>query len=628
METDVTETTYNGIYAGGAGRNDWLKLIDDSFSMLHPTSRLPYLQMLYNPETETFKEGFIWGNGFWMQNSYGFAYGAMPFLSKKWRRVLQNSLDLFWDRLGDGKRIGADDGVPNGLACRHLCAPDGALGDCVIDGGIVYKQGDGPFELYDWFYEATACGILLECDLLLFNRDLTEIEKYIDLLLRAADHIEKTRAENGLFLVGASANLLAPSYGGSFDEKTKTPGKAYLTGLAVTYGAAMKKLAEVSELGGDRKLRDRCLEKYERTYAALPQLLTEEGYLAKSMDPDGTLHGVYGAEKHGYLEAVCNVDAIAHSMVDEETVKTIYNKIASVEGIRPAGILCNNYPSLDDSLFRYLDLDDLRTSYIHKPGNWVDGGCWSTVEGRAIIAYLEAGAADDAFRAADYYMKWAADYRQDQPMSQWGHNTCNPWQEENGADDGHEKIGRPVGVMIDNFATATCLGRGLLSYIPTAVGLTVRVNIPKDITEYVQHQTVNYAGGEINFRVANGDHEPVLFVNGIKIRGTTVPASILNDVNDVLIDMRGEGYKWHDVEPEKAYKADVSVLPRDLIDIYERFSEGKDEFSKTVCDMVHAAAERRELPFDAENFRPMTPDKKEEILKLYDDAVRSAAGIK
>ena len=210
-------------------------------------------------------------------------------------------------------------------------------------------------------------------------------------------------------------------------------------------------------------------------------------------------------------------------------------------------------------------------------------------------------------------------------MSQWGHNTCNPWQEESGAEDGHDSVGRPVGVMIDNFAAATCLGRGLLSYIPSAAGLTVRVNIPKEITEYVQHQPVYYAGGEINFRVANGEHEPVLFVNGIKIRGTTIPATILNDVNDVLIDMRGEGYKWHDVEPEKAYRADISSLPEDMKDIYNKFSAGSDEFSKTVCDMVHAAAERREVPFDVENFRPMTPDKKEEILKLYDDAVRTAA---
>ncbi len=626
---------FKGNYVTGAGREDYLRLIDDSVSMLHPTPTLPYLQMLYNPGWDTYKEGFIWGNGFWMQNSYGFAYGAIPFLSKKWREVLQNSLDLFWTRMGDGKRIGADDGIEKALKCLNFCAPDGSLGDCVIDDGIVYRQGDGPCELYDWFYEATACGVMLQCDILLFERDTEKMKKYIPLMRRSMEFIESARGENGLFFAGASSNLLAPSYGGSFDEETKTPGKAYLAGISVTYGSAMKKMSDVASLAGDDDLSKLCRERYERCYETLPQMLTDEGYLFKSLDPDGTRHGVYGAEKHGYLDTVANVDAIVHSMVNKETRDSIYNMIASVEGIRPAGILCNNYPSLDDSMYRYIDHHDLYDEYHHKPGNWVDGGCWSTVEGRAIIAYLETGHAEDAFRAADIYMKWAADYRQDQPMSQWGFNTCNPWQEENNAEDNHDIIGAPVGVMIDNFATATCLMRGLLSYIPSAEGLTLRVNLPESITDYAYGEPVRYAGADLTFRVANGKEQPTVYVNGAKVdvrydcRSVTIPyTALVGDKVDVFVDCRGAGYTAPEAAPVMTYGDDISNLPEDLREIYAEFASKDDELSQDILNMVKVAAERRRLPFDVENFRPMTPDKVEKIIEVYDDSVRVAAGRK
>ena len=631
------KSTYRGTYAGGVGRSDYLKLIDDSFSMLHPNPRLPYIQMLYNPGWDTYKEGFIWGNGFWMQNSYGFAYGAMPFLSEKWRTVLQNSLDLFWNRIGDGHRIGADDGVEKELKCLNFCAPDGSLGDCVIDDGIVYRQGDGPIELYDWFYEATACGILLECDLLLFDRDADAMRRYIPLMRRSMEFIEKARAENGLFLTGASSNLLAPSYGGSFDEKTKTLGKAYLTGISVTYGAALKKLVEVAHFVGDSALESLCRERYDRTLSSLPLLLTDEGYLVKSMDPDGELHGVYGAERHGYLEAVCNVDAIVHGMVTRDTAQTIYKKIASVEGIRPAGILCNNYPSLDDSIFRYLDLDVLRTVYFHKPGNWVDGGCWSTVEGRAIIAYLETGHPEDAFRAADCYMRWAEDYRQDQPMCQWGFNTCNAWQQEDEENDSHDTIGEPVGVMLDNFATATGLVRGLFSYIPFADGLALRMNLPRDIGYYSQHEPVRFGSVKIRIRAATGDCAPKLYINGIESgrrcdcceNGIFISETeFTEDDVDLFIDMSGEGYRPESVIAADRPVYDISGVPEDLAEIFAEFEEKNDELSHDICDIVRVSAERRRLPFDAENFRPMTPDKIEKIIEVYDDAVRVASGHK
>ncbi len=623
--------TYKGVYSGGIGKADYLKLIEDSFSMLHPNARLPYLQMLYNPDWKTFKEGFIWGNGFWMQNSYGFAYGGIPFLSKLQRKILQNSLDLFWDRMGDGKRIGADDGKENDLKCLNFRAPDGSLGDCVLDDGIVYRQGDGPFEIYDWFYEATACGILLECDLLLFERDVDAVKKYIPLMKRSMEFIEGARAENGLFLTGASSNLLAPSYGGSFDKNTNTVGKAYLTGVSVTYGAALKKFAEVAEFVDDDDLCRLCKERYNRTCNSLPLLLTDEGYLVKSMETDGTKHGVYGANRYGYLEAVCNVDAVAHGMVSGDISQKIYDKIAEIEGIRPAGIICNNYPALDDSVFRYFGGKEAESCYYHRPGNWVDGGCWSTVEARAIIAYLETGHAEDAFKAADYYMRWAYDYRMDQPMCQWGFNTCNPWQKEDEEHDSHDTIGKPVSVMLDGFGPVTGLLRGLFAYIPHADGLELHMNLPKSIEYYTQHESVYFGNHKIRVRVSNGNNKPTVYINGKKTdcyseNAIFISEKDMTDENiDLFIDMSGDGFVPEKAEQAENEKFDISVVPDELIEIYKFSKDKTDELSRDICDMVSVAAERRRLPFDSENFRPMTPDKICRIIEIYDNSVRSAA---
>ena len=76
--------TYNGQHIRGTGDTAWLELIDKSFSMLHSSPTLPNLKMLYKSATDHFSEGFIWGNGWWIQNSYGFTLGASPLLDPFW----------------------------------------------------------------------------------------------------------------------------------------------------------------------------------------------------------------------------------------------------------------------------------------------------------------------------------------------------------------------------------------------------------------------------------------------------------------------------------------------------------------------------------------------------------------
>ena len=226
---------YQGTHISGRGNSERLELIDKSFSMLHSSPTLPNLKMLYKSATDMLSEGFIWGTGWWIQNSYGFTMGAVPLLDDFWFHILQNSYDAFWKRIGDGKRVGADNGQPSS-AVYALCAPDGSLGDAVLEEGIVYRQGDGDFLAYDWFYEATAAGVNMQAEMLLFDRRPEQIKAYLPLLRRSLDHLESTRAENGLLLVGAAANLvtagLAEKAGHKLDFRTFL---AY--GLPVTIGS-------------------------------------------------------------------------------------------------------------------------------------------------------------------------------------------------------------------------------------------------------------------------------------------------------------------------------------------------------------------------------------------------------
>lgn len=635
MRTIYMTASYHGNFISGIGNSERLSLLDKSFAMLNASPTLPCLKMLYKSGTDMFSEGFIWGGAWWIQNSYGFTLGAVPLLDPFWFRVLQNSYDGFWNRIGDGSRCGRDDGIPRVGDLYSLVAPDGALGDCICEGkGIAYRQGDDDWQQHDWFYEATAAGVNMQCDLLLFDRRSEQIDHYVPLLWRSLNLIESTRAANGLFLVGTAANLLAPSYGGSFDEKTGKIGKGYLAGLAITYSAALIKFIEVLKLQGDTNGCQECRTRLEHTLKALPQLMTPEGYFAKSMDPDGTLHGVYGQAKYGYLDSVCNIDAIAGHVVDDATARSIYNMIASIPQIRPAGVLCNNYPHLDDTLQNYKKRNADPHSLGFRSGDWVDGGCWATVEGRALLSYLHLNQYDDAFRAAAVYMKWAEEYRQDAPLSQWGHNTNNPWQKEN---DDYSQCDRPVSVMIDNFAAVTCLIRGLFEYTADAEGLTLTPHIPCDIQEYSQHEPIWFNGCKIYLAFRNGNAAPIVKVNGQVIPVSSgvikLPAELLPRDCEAFITIDASGADSplpisKNPAPIPTGKADG--LPEDVAAIYAECMNAlqteQDPFKARAYTEAALFAEvnalRRKQPFDKRELRPMTENKIQEILNIYDETVR------
>ena len=76
------------------------------------------------------------------------------------------------------------------------------------------------------------------------------IARYLPKLERCAAFIETRRdPTNNLFLAGPAGNLLAPSYAG-WRRPDGTYDKAYLTGLSITYLAALDRLIELEKLAG------------------------------------------------------------------------------------------------------------------------------------------------------------------------------------------------------------------------------------------------------------------------------------------------------------------------------------------------------------------------------------------
>ena len=506
---EVGSNHFEGKYCRGTGDAAWLQLIDESFAFFHANPHVPNLTMVYQPDWDTFEEGAGWG-AWWIQNSYGFSYAATPFLPEPWFSTLQRSWDLFWDNQGDGIRMGLWGGSPTSNHLSPLVAPDGCLGDAATPGFIAFKQGDGDANVHDWFYEATAAGVVMQAEILLANRDAHAIAHYLPRMERACDFIERARdPKNGLFLVGPACNLLAPSYGG-VKQADGTFGKGYLAGLSITYLAAVDRMVELYRITGDQVK----LAEYERrqkiTRESLPQLLTPAGYFVKSIEPSGIKHGVLGQDQYGYLEGVANADAVALRVADMATSESIYHQIAAFPAIRPFDFLLTNAPGLDDTYWLWGGRDPLPG--IHQFGAWVNGGVWGTVEGRAILAYYRLGKFEDVRRSAARAMKWAKEFRMDAPWSQCGENSHNPWSDQGGS--GHHVNG--LAVMIDNFAIPAATIRGLFDYEYRADRLILRPRVPEAIAEYVQKEPIRFGDKRLFISCRNGGAK----VKSVAVDGT------------------------------------------------------------------------------------------------------------
>jgi hypothetical protein len=479
----ATADSFEGRYFAGEGDVEYLKLLDISRRIFAPDPEFQNIAMLYTPAWNGFIEGPTW-DAWWIQNSYGPTYCALPFYTEPYTTFLQNAQDLWFDQMGDGKRVGYKDWV----------APDGCLCDAARPGWIVYKQGDGRTDIHDWGMEFTAAGLLMQAELLLIGRDSEAITHYLPRLERCANFIETRRdPENDLYLAGPAGNLLAPSYAG-WKKPDGTYGMAYLTGLSVTYIAALDRLIELEKLAGRADEAKRYAERRDRARRGLERLRTDEGYFIRSLDPDGTPHGIYGSARHGYFEAPPNHDAICFRVVDDALAERIYKKIASIPELRPHGLILPNYPSYDDmyepehSIWTY--------------GTWINGGHWSTCEARMMMAYFRLGKHDDARRSMQQMLGFARRFRMDNPLTERGNNVYQPKE--------------PINLCYDSFGPAAGMVRGLFEYIYRADGLTLLPHVPAGITRLEQRFPVRFGTKRLYLATSGSGPVTGAYVNGRK----------------------------------------------------------------------------------------------------------------
>lgn len=481
----IAAVAHAGAFVGkhyqGSGDIDYLQLLDISARMLEPDSKYQNLSMLYTPSWNGFVEGPTW-DMWWIQNSYGTSYCALPFLEQPYTTFLQNSQDLWFDMMGDGHR----------KSYHGWVAPDGCLCDAARPGLIIYRQGDGRVDIHDWAMEFTAAGVVLQAEALLISRDRAAIDHYLPLLKRSCAFIETRRDPKlNLFLAGPAGNLLAPSYAG-WRKPDGTYGKAYLAGLSVNYIAALDRMIELEKLVGDSAAADDDQARRDSARLGLKKLQAPQGYFERSLDPDGTVHGRFGAPKHGYFEVPPNQDAMAFRVVDDEQAERIYQQIAAIPQLRPHAFILPNYPSYDDMYEPPVGL----WAY----GTWVNGGDWSTCEGRMIMAYARLGHHEDIRRSMKQLLKFAGSFRMDNPLVDFGNNVYQP--------------NEPYNLCYDNFAPPAAMMRGLFEYLYKADELVLVPHIPPGITRLQQNDPVRFGRKRILLSTVGSGAIQSVIVNG------------------------------------------------------------------------------------------------------------------
>jgi hypothetical protein len=399
----------------------------------------------------------------------------------------------------------------------------------------------------------------MQSEILLVSRNRKACDHYLPKMERACDFIERVRdPKNNLFLVGAASNLLAPSYGG-VRQPDGSLGKAYLAGLSITYLAALDRMVELFRFTGEGEKLAIYEKRQKITRESLPLLMVPEGYFIKSVEPGGIKHGVLGQKQFGYLEGVANADAVALRVADQKTAEDIYKQIAAYPAIRPFDFLMTNAPGLDDTYGGWGRTTGKGLEGFWTFGDWVNGGVWGTVEGRAILMYYRLGKFEDIRRSATRAMRWAKDFRMDAPWSQRGENSHNPW-----SDSGKFRVGG-VAVMVDNFAIPAATIRGLFDCDYRSDRLILRPRIPVSITVYTQTEPVRFGEKLLYLSCQNeGPNVKEVKINGKVINGGSAEEVVLlyNDLPaEAKIEIATEG-GWPDEASTAIYPVKPSLVSK------------------------------------------------------------------
>ena len=526
---------YSGQFISGEGDTKTLDALNAAFECARVSPRMGCLPMCYKRDWSGFVEGPTWPC-WWVQNSFGPSYGLMPFLGEEpYASWIGNAQGLWFRLMGDGKRkdsngLQAPDGCLMDAGFVHLnggsanfCGDPRVPGGGVeprLDGsihveGMWYRQGDGNVQTYDWFMGATAGGLVLETERLLVQHDPARAKERLPQLYRVAAFLDSRRdpAVN-LLKAGRACNLLAPAYAG-VKRADGTYDKAFLTEVSVNYVAGIERLAEVCELCGETARAESYRQTASLVRQALPRLMTSEGCFIMSEDADGTRHGVYGAAQHGYFESAPNHDAGCFRVTDDAANRNIIRTMLSLKGTQPPGglapngLILPNYPSYDD----HSGEGDM--TY----GTWVNGGHWTTTQGRMSVACFRAGEFAHPLGAWAIMRRYLESFRADAPLAEWG---VQPWGGQ---------LQQPYNVVYDCWGAPAGVVRGLFEYRYTAKGLRLWSHLPPTIRRYVQKVPVTFGKTKI-YLSATGQGE---------LTGATVDGKTLKPDKDGSVFLANNG---------------------------------------------------------------------------------------
>ena len=143
------------------------------------------------------------------------------------------------------------------------------------------------------------------------------------------------------------------------------------------------------------------------------------------------MHGVVGQQRHGYFEASPNHDAVALGVVNDTLAEKIVGKIKSLGAlIRPNVFIlpntdCQGKASAAGSgAVGYDDMacgNGTKCGGIFGFGTWVNGGVWTTTEGRWLMAAARMGDLTPAFDSMRQMQKlFGATWRMDNPIVNFG----------------------------------------------------------------------------------------------------------------------------------------------------------------------------------------------------------------
>ena len=166
--TSGAEDLFEGKYFRGRGDVEYLRLLDMARRMFEPDPEFQNLSMLYTTNWNGLVEGPTW-DAWWIQNSYGTTYAALPFCREPFLTFLQNSQDLWFDQMGDGKRGARRRPSLRWRPTARCATPPGPAGSCISKAMAERRFTIGGMEF-------TAAGLVLQSELLI-SRDPQAIFK-------------------------------------------------------------------------------------------------------------------------------------------------------------------------------------------------------------------------------------------------------------------------------------------------------------------------------------------------------------------------------------------------------------------------------------------------------------------